>query len=333
MLTFKSPINTCNISIFSQSSSKSGTENTNNNQSSKMKTIFLLAAVALLAALAVAHSDTEQNDLLVRDARDADPRRKMKKGSKLKKNKRKSKKRGRKMKKGRKGRKLNKNKRKKNAKKEQRKGNCHNTRTVNAKCVSESNLILRRWKDVVTNFLRQSKRIKDNQKKANNKNSKRDIFAPVANKLLTLGGGDIESLSCVGIKDSEGASNLTTIAKKLFACENNVNKSCNLANFPKLNTTYIDECTTLAKKFDEEATECLKLSKQEGKEADACKCYTAMKKLSDDVADCKIQEVMSKVTAQAKNCTKTFGECRKLEDSAVDIFSHCSKNKGILSKN
>ena len=52
-----------------------------------MKTIILLAAVALLAALAVAHSDTEQNDLLVRDARDADSRRKMKKGSKLKKNK------------------------------------------------------------------------------------------------------------------------------------------------------------------------------------------------------------------------------------------------------
>ena len=43
--------------------------------------------VIILVALAATHSDTEQNDLLVRDARDAEPRRKMKKGSKLKKNK------------------------------------------------------------------------------------------------------------------------------------------------------------------------------------------------------------------------------------------------------
>ena len=90
-----------------------------------MKTIVLLAAVALLAALAAAHSDTEQNDVLARDVREAgnrDSRKKDTKRKKIKKHKnaRRAKARAAKRK-SRKNKNKKNNQKKKQAKRTQRK--------------------------------------------------------------------------------------------------------------------------------------------------------------------------------------------------------------------
>ena len=279
-----------------------------------MKTFFLLAAVALLTALAVAHSDTEQNDLLARDARDASPRRKMKKGSKLKKNKkgskRMNKKRARKT--GRRG------------KKERKSG-----RAVDAKCIAQITLGMRRWKDVVTNFKRQAARITDNKKKGGNKATKKGLFAPIANKLLNLGGGNKNALECNGTTIGEAAANLTKLSKDLFDCEKNVNDACNPINFPKPNETLISKCDALVAKFEKEADKCMKLSKDEAKAEEGCACWTAdeMKKFTEDVNECKVTEDMSKIKSQLKSCTKAFGKCRNLEDEAIESIYLCYDSK------
>ena len=62
-------------------------------------------------------------------------------------------------------------------------------RTIGARCISQLTLAMRRWKDVVTNYKRQSARITDNKKKGGNKAGKKGLFAPIANKLVSFGGG------------------------------------------------------------------------------------------------------------------------------------------------
>ena len=86
-------------------------------------------------------------------------------------------------------------------------------RTVSASCLVQMSLAMRRWKDVVSNFQRQSKRITDNMKKGEGKSAKSNVFAPVAEKLISAGGGNMSALECGGNTDSEVAKNLTQLGK------------------------------------------------------------------------------------------------------------------------
>ena len=86
-------------------------------------------------------------------------------------------------------------------------------RTVSASCLVQMSLAMRRWKDVVSNFQRQSKRITDNMKKGEGKSAKSNVFAPVAEKLISAGGGNMSALECGGNADSEVAKNLTQLGK------------------------------------------------------------------------------------------------------------------------
>ena len=127
---------------------------------------------------------------------------------------------------------------------------------------------------------------------------------------------------------------LTKLAKDLADCEKLVNDSCHTDNFPTVNTTLIDECTTLTDKFVEEATKCLVKSKDETTAAEGCTCWTdpALVQLTEDVNKCKVKDGMDAIKAQLKACTKAFGACRKLEDAAVESLSACTADPAELTK-
>merc|ERR1712012_689235 len=245
---------------------------------------------------------------LVREA-SADPKKKKSRNSarrsrkgkrKAKKNDKKSKKSKKSAKKSKKsGKKSRKNKKKsrksKKSSKKSRKNRKNNkkgderisSRAIDTKCVAQLTLSMRRWKDVVTNFQRQSKRITDNQNKGDGKSGKQSVFAPIASRLVSTGGGNSSALTCGGSSTSDGAVALTKLAKDLADCEKLVNDSCHTDNFPAANTTLIDECTTLTDKFVEEATKCLVKSKDETTAAEGCTCWTdaALESLSACTAD------------------------------------------------
>merc|ERR1712209_380366 len=97
-----------------------------------------------------------------------------KSGKKSRKNKKKSRKKKKSSKKSKKNRKNNK------------KGDERiSSRAIDTKCVAQLTLSMRRWKDVVTNFQRQSKRITDNQNKGDGKSGKQSVFAPIASRLVS----------------------------------------------------------------------------------------------------------------------------------------------------
>ena len=213
-------------------------------------------------------------------------------------------------------------------------GNRVSGRSINAKCIAQLTLSMRRWKDVVTNFQRQSKRITDNQKKGAGKSGKQDVFGPIASKLVTSGGGNKSSLTCGGSSTSEGARNITQLAKDLDKCEKSVNDSCNPANFPAADSSLVEECTSLTDKFAEDAQKCMVKSKDESTAAEGCTCWTdpALVQLTEDVNKCKVKEDMDAIKAQLKACTKAFGACRKLEDAAVETLSACTTDSATLTK-
>ena len=191
---------------------------------------------------------------------------------------------------------------------------------------------MRRWKDVVANFEKQKSRVEKQAQIASKKSLKKGAFGPIAKKLIDIGGGNKSGLTCAGSSNSTGALQLTNLTTTLLECEKEVNATCDPANFPKPNTTLIDECASSTKSFKEEAQKCLGLSK-ETTASEACTCWTSnyMTSLSEAVKNCKIAE-LGDISKGLKNCTGAFSKCRKFEDAAVSSLSACSQNTEKLKE-
>ena len=191
---------------------------------------------------------------------------------------------------------------------------------------------MRRWKDVVANFEKQKSRVEKQAQIASKKSLKKGAFAPIAKKLIDIGGGNKSGLSCAGSANSTGALQITNLTTTLLECEKEVNMSCDPRNFPKPNTTLIDECANSTKSFKEEALKCLVLSKEDTA-ADACNCWTSddMTSLSEAVKNCKIAE-LGDISKGLKNCTGAFSKCRKFEDAAVaSLFLSSERSQAIFT--
>ena len=198
--------------------------------------------------------------------------------------------------------------------------------TVSAECYSQSLLMMKIWKDVVSNFKKQNARMKSQNKTGGSKSDKKGLFAPIAFKLIDIGGGNRANLSCGGVYGSAGAKQLANLTKTLFDCEQSVNTSCNTANFPQPNTTFIEACESGITSFETEGKACLK------KVSDvtaACECFTSSSftKSAEAVRDCDASKFSAPIKAQLNKCKAAFSKCRKFEDDAVDALSACTKTQ------
>merc|ERR1712073_32760 len=238
--------------------------------------------------------------------------------------------------KNRKNRKSKKNKRKnrknrknRNKNRKNNKGTRKSTRTIDGVCLESAVTAMRRWKDVVTNFEKQKKRIEKQASIAGKKSGKQSVFGPIALKLVDLGCGNKSALTCSGSATSEGALQLTNLTSTLFDCEVLVNASCT-TDFPMPNMTFVDACVNATDLFKTLATECMTMSK-EATATEACACWSApeMTMASEAVKDCKITEV-SAIAQGLKACKDAFSTCRKFEDEAVSSMAACSVSVDTL---
>ena len=113
---------------------------------------------------------------------------------------------------------------------------------IDAKCVSQVSVKVRRWQELAKNFDRAYKQMKLSRERGPGKNDKKGIFAPVAMKLVSVGAGNKSALECGGQAGTEGAKQLMNLTTLMEGCEKSVNDSCNLANFPAANMTKLDDC-------------------------------------------------------------------------------------------
>ena len=274
--------------------------------------IFLIIVVLVILAVSLS-SENEDGTVARKQVRDANTKRYKKGIPKRNKKKRKQ------------GKRRN-NRRKsinRKANRKYRKGE----RMMSGKCLESAMTVLKRWRQEVTNFLKQKARIEKQTSIATKKSDKSGIFAPIAGKLVDVGGGNKAELSCAGFLDSSGAKQLANLTETLNGCEVSINTACSTENFPKANQTMIDACSVTVDNFIAEAEKCLEISDADTAD-DACNCWTGdeMTKLSGEVKNCKIAAV-GDISKGLKECKSAFSQCRKSEDEGVSVSNLCSQDQ------
>merc|ERR1712027_82184 len=192
------------------------------------------------------------------------------------------------------------------------------------------------WKDVVSNFEAQNKRMSKQNKTGGNKSGKNGEFAGVATYLVDIGGGNKSALSCSGSSTNSGAKQLTNLTKTLFDCEKDINASCNTENFPQPNMTFLDACVKSIDMFKTAAQECLDktVGSKATSAADACTCWNSanLTAASAEIKNCKASDESKAITKQLNKCKSAFGTCRKYEDDAIASIVGCSSSASDLTK-
>merc|ERR1712076_103999 len=218
----------------------------------------------------------------------------------------------------------------------QRKPKARGTAGLTDACFEQAMHYMKVWKDIVGNFEKQRKRMIKQNKTGGNKSGKKGLFAPIAHRLVDIGGGNKTNMSCGGQYGNSGAAQLQNLTKTLFDCEITVNASCNPANIPQPNMTFINRCKELVDNFTAEATTCYDKTYggKKTNSSDACYCWTHNKLNGtiDELKTCKANKESAAITAALKNCTSAFGQCRKYEDAASTALSTCASDTGKMTK-
>ena len=295
------------------------------------KLSLILFGILVVAALAAAMTEDEDMELSeeiasARVERDAGDRRRRKNGG----NKRQRKQRGGKARKG-------KGKRRNDQRRRPRKGQGRQSTSTsaNSTCFENSVFYMKLWKDVVGNFERQNKRMTKQNSTGQSKSGKKGTFAPIAFKLVDIGGGNKTNMSCGGSYNNSGAMQLQNLTKTLFDCELSVNASCNPANFPQPNTTFITMCENLTSNFKTAVQACLNktIGGTKTNVSDACGCWVGpqLNQTAQSIKSCKASDSAKAISKQLSKCQKAFSVCRKYEDDAIPAIMACAQDSTKLT--
>ena len=292
--------------------------------------LITLGFVVILAIIASAEEDIDsslsEEYASGRSVRDADPKRKCKKGSKG------CKRRGRNKKRKGRGRKGNK---KQNSRRPRKQNSRKDTRTIDGKCIENGITAMKRWKDQVANFEKQMNRVNKQAEIASKKKDKKAAFGPIALKLVDIGGGNKTNMSCGGSYNNSGAMQLQNLTKTLFDCELSVNASCNPANFPQPNTTFITMCENLTSNFKTAVQACLNktIGGTKTNVSDACGCWVGpqLNQTAQSIKSCKASDSAKAISKQLSKCQKAFSVCRKYEDDAIPAIMACAQDSTKLT--
>merc|ERR1712025_148402 len=253
------------------------------------KLLLIVLGVLAIAAIASAWDSEEDSSLseelassrLVRSAdarrkRGRKNRRKARKGKNARKGRKGRKGKGRKTKKNSKGKKKRKNSAARKKGRKNQSGSRSNGRTVSDACLETAVGAMKVWKDVITNFEKQHKRMDKQNGTGESKHGKKGEFKAAAQRLLSAGGGNKSALSCAGSTTNPGAAQLKNLSDVLNACEDSIHMVCNNSNFDLVNITKLEACKSVADDFKTGAGECL--GKTVGGDRtsadDACACWT-----------------------------------------------------------
>ena len=170
------------------------------------------------------------------------------------------------------------------------------------------------------NFENQRQRVRRQKQLAENKFLKRDVFGSIAQKLITVGGGDSDNLTCAGSRTSSNAQKLNAIALSLLECSQNITKFCR-TEFPSFNQTLIDECKQLSNQLKNLTSGTNSCSEKEN-EVKQCDCWTRNIDLLEKIKKCQINE-RQEITIATENCRTAFMLCRKHEDASIQSIYEC----------
>jgi len=161
----------------------------------------------------------------------------------------------------------------------------------------------------VANFFKQLQRAKNWGKIIEKKKAKKDDTAADAAILEEAVGGNLSAPACPSRKRSSEAKDQGEVLKN---CSNSIKESC--ADIT-IDTTVTGDCDTKMKAFETKVTEC--------KSSDSCTCWTEALAMKSDISGCSAMEEMDRVKGLKDSCVSKFGDCKKAQDSAVELTATC----------
>merc|ERR1712106_257450 len=227
---------------------------------------------------------------------------------------------------GKKGRKNNNKRTKKNGKPGTRtgqKGSGCARQTTSTFCPTEKATSLKLLYNQVTNFKKQLKRAENHAKIVKKKKAKKDAFQKDAAILTDVVGGDLTAPSCLATARS--ASGAASQGSTLSSCSSTIASSCEEIT---INSTLTGSCSDTMTAFDAKVTEC----KDKASDSEECTCWTEAVAMKSDISKCKASDEADTVKAKKKTCLKTFGECKKAQDAAVEYTSTCPSKTTTTTK-
>jgi len=198
----------------------------------------------------------------------------------------------------------------KRAKKKVAKPRSECSRQATTFCPAEKALALKLLYGQVANFFRQLKRAENHAKIVANKKEKKDNFESDAAILQDAVGGNISDPTC-----ASGRRSASTAAEKgetLANCSNSIGAACADVT---VNTTLLGDCKTKMEAYQSKVTTC--------KTDDSCTCWTEATDMKSEITECKATDEMNRVKALKGSCLEKFGDCKKAQDSAVELTASC----------
>jgi len=262
-----------------------------------------------------------------------------KKSSKKRKGKNKTKYQKKKKKNGKnRGKKKERKKTKKKSmeKKLQRNTTTCSTDTVAENCLENAQIALNYEKNQVTNYLKQSARLKGHKNIKEKKLFKNGEFNHAADHLIFAVGGNMSDPKC-GDPNDNSTEALETKAREfeyilsnytlLRNCSNAITEACTLSNetFNDSHEAELDACNQTKWQFIMDSRRCHKLQQAGTNATEICECWG---KAAADVEEIKAKKCETKkkqkaITAQKNFCKKVFKQCKDMEDHSIHLTWHC----------
>ena len=269
-----------------------------------MKAVFLFALAALIVALALAHSDKEQDDLIARETRDAVKKtdRRQRRKKLFRKKKRNNHRR--------------KDNRRRGSKKRQQRPKLKNVKSVPT-CVAKLQgfdiaLVEANKRKVV--------KIEFNKNLVKKKEAKMDDTIPYYNILLKSLGGDPTNPKCNGQPANETVKQLLS---DLQICPLLVEEACGVSS----NITVPTDCNQTNSDFDADYKEC----KEKETAQEFCDCVDILD--FTPVAGCKktINDAFKLSNDLRKPCVANVSLCKKHSLAVAAIVEECCSGGSTIS--
>jgi len=234
-----------------------------------------------------------------------------------------------------------KNERKKTKKKSiekklQRNTTTCSTDTVAENCLENAQIALNYEKNQVTNYLKQSARLKGHKNIKEKKLFKSGEFNHAADHLIFAVGGNMSDPKC-GDPNDKSTEAQETKAREfeyilsnytlLRNCSNAITEACTLSNetFNDSHEAELDACNQTKWQFIMDSRRCHKLQQAGTNATEICECWG---KAAADVEEIKARKCETKkkqkaITAQKNFCKKVFKQCKDMEDHSIHLTWHC----------
>jgi len=185
--------------------------------------------------------------------------------------------------------------------------------TTSTFCPIEKASSLKLLYNQVENFIKQLKRAENHAKIVKRKRDKSDAFEKDAAIVKDVVGGNLTAPSCPGTSGArKSASEAASKGNMLVSCKQDITTSCKEVI---VNSTLTGACSDTMEDYKAKVTEC--------KTDDSCTCWTEAFAMKPKIIQCNAFDEADAIKKKKKTCLKTFSDCKKAQDSAVEVAATC----------